>query len=401
MAYPTTVRWKNAVRQAGFRKTVVDLYYNKQTTPVIMDLPVVSGTITIDGTNANRRSGSIVVASPELITTDPTASLEPYGLELGIRTGVVYPDGSEELVPMGIFPIDNISFNDDTGNLPTVTFYDRSYWLQEQSSQDALSDYANQYAIASINNHIPNSVFTQAVGSPFLDIKVDPATLSAGQIALIYDDYANSKNFKYPGGTPLQTGTYWDNWQNVASQLGCQIFFDVDGVNLILQEIPQITPGNTAADAVATVDAGPMGVLVSAARNISRTNAYNAVSYTGVLAADAAATANPPYVFVSVTDPTSPYLYGGPYGKNVYVTSSDSLTAKADLLNAANKLLGQLVGLGHGLSLTMLPDPSLDAGDIINVVFLDGSSELHMIDTISFDLAGGVMGVTTLSSNSV
>lgn len=401
MAYPTSDKWKNAVRQSGYRQTVVDLYYNKQTIPVIRDLPVISGTVTVDGSAANRRSGSVTLASVDLISDDPTSTLEPYGLELGIRQGVIYPNGSSEFVPLGIFPIDNIAYDDDHGDLPTVTFFDRSYWIQEQSSQDNLSQYSNRYAIDSINDGLNLSVFHTVDGSPFLNTKIDPVLTPAGYAALIYDDFANSKNFKYPGGTPLQSGTYWDNWQNVAAQLGCQVFWDVDGVNLILQMVPQLDDSNTVADAVATVDAGPNGCLISATRNISRTNAYNAVSYTGVLAAAADSAADPPYVFVSVSDPSSPYFYGGPYGKNVYVTSSDILTQKKDLLNAANTLLKSLVGLSHGLSLTMLPDPSLDAGDIINVIFLDGSSELHMIDTLSIDLAGGPMSVTTIASSTI
>lgn len=386
--------WKDAVRESGRRITVADLYYNHQPVPTLMNLEVISCSTTIDLNAANRRTGSITLANTDLVTENTTASLEPYGFEIGIRSGVVYPDTTTELVKVGMFPFETTEWADEAGSIPTLTLYDRSYLFATQSSQNGWTDYAGRTYLYAIANMLTTSAlnFVATVSA-----KVDPTTVGAGDIYLVVDAATQAKDIKVPGGAPIQGATYWDNMTAFAAVLGAHIYFDVDGVNLICEQIPVLD--DTDTDYVATVDVGERGNMLAAQRSLSRNGAYNAVQATGPLPANAATAQIPPSVFVYDSNPKSKTYYYGPFGKIVLPVTSDTITTKTGLLAFANTTLKKGLGLAKSVAITVLADASLNVGDIIKVSFLDGTSELHMILTIEHDHVSGVMSLTTYSQN--
>ena len=395
MAYPTSSAFQDAIRLSGQRKTVVDLYYNHATTPLISGLPVVGGSLTVDSQSATRRSGSITIAQPDLIVDSVPLTLEPYGIELGIRMGVVYPDGKEELVPVGKFLVTNTNWPDDGGNIPTLSFGDRSAWLSDVSTATGYVDYGGKSTMYSIIQLLKLSPFTNVNAS--LDAVVDATGVGNNELNLVID--SSLSDFRIPTGTPFEA-PYWDDIQQLAASIGAEVFFDVDGVNVYLRRIPSIDDSVSNTDVDFIINKGVNGNLISASRSRSRDGAYNAVRITGVLPDSAADAATPPSVFVYDSNPSSRTWYFGPYGQRVYQMTSDTVSDNETLTTMAEAKLATLVGLSRSLSLTCIPDPSMDAGDIIRVDFLDGTSEYHMIKSISLDLSWqSAASIETIATN--
>lgn len=393
---PISARWANAVKDPGLRLTVVDLYYGHQPLPVLEGLEVISGSITSDLSSQTRRSGSITLANTDLLTTDTSLSLEPYGLELGIRWGVRYPDGTEEFVRVGVFPFTVTTWNEGEGKIPTLTLSDRSYSVSTQSSRGGTEDYGGQKAVFAIGDLLDKSTFILAGTST---TPVDPLTVGNGEVWLIVDTATSNLDYKLPGGAPMQSN-FWDDISALADSLNAQIYFSEDGVNVILKQKSILSKTATAFDF--KVKTGAYGVMVDSARTLSRDGSWNGVFATGALAANAASTATPPSVFVFDGDPSSPTLYpGGSFGKIVNVVTNDKITSKAKLLDWANTVLAQGLGLARSSGITMLADARVEPGDVAQVTYLDESTELHMVQTCTLDLVAGTMSLSTIGQNQI
>lgn len=388
-------RWQNGVRSSGRRICLVDLYYNRQPLPVLQNLKVVSGSITADAGAANRRSGTITLANTDLLTTDPSLSLEPYGLELGVKWGVTYPNGDEETIRMGMYQFTNTEWQDDQGSIPTLNLTDRSGWFAEQSSQNGFYDYGGVTHIAAIQDLLGKGVFTLVSTS---GSRVDPDTLSTSQIHLVVDPASTAKDFKIPGGSP-STGTYWDNITTFANNINSQIYFAEDGVNVILRPVDTLDTTTTAY--TATLRTGNYGDIMTAARSLSRANVWNAVSATGVLPANAASAETPPYVFVYDNNPASKTYYNGPFGKITAVLTNETITTKVALQAWAEQQLAKGLGLSRSVSLGCLGNGAIEPGDIVQVSFVSGEVQLHQVQSMELDLFSSLMSVTTLSQNQV
>lgn len=388
-------RWTNQTRSSGQRICKVDLYYNKQPTPILTDLEVVSGSLTVDSTAANRRTGSIVLANTDLLTSNPNLSVEPYGLELGVRWGVVYPNGATEMVMQGIYQFSETTWEDDQGSIPALNLVDRSGWIVEQFSQSGFEDYGGQTHVAAIQDMLHKSVFVLISTST---TRVDPSTLSAAQIHLVVDPAVTAADFKVPGGAPV-TGNFWDNITSYAADLNAQIYFAEDGVNVILRPIDVLDTSSSAFDC--TFLTGNYGDILTASRTLSRSGVYNGVSATGALPANAASAQTPPWVFVYDNDPNSKTYYWGPFGRIVLPITSDTITGKDALTTWAKQQLAKGLGLARSVDLSVLANGAIEPGDVAQVTFLSGEQQVHLVQSIELDLVGATMSVTTESQNQV
>jgi hypothetical protein len=143
-----------------------------------------------------------------------------------------------------------------------------------------------------------------------------------------------------------------------------------------------------------TVDAGEVGVMVDAGEDLDRTGVYNGVLLEGQATADAA----PVSALAVDSDPLSPTYWGGPFGKVAMVAQSSSVQDATQAAAAAQSLLGLRLKMTRSLKLTAAPNPALEAGDSIDVVFPDGREERHLIDAVTIDLSGGAQTIETRSN---
>lgn len=95
-------------------------------------------------------------------------------------------------------------------------------------------------------------------------------------------------------------------------------------------------------------------------------------------------------------DPLSPTYYLGAYGLVPRFFSSPLLRTQAQADKAADKQLANHKGATRTISFEAVPNPALDAGDAVQVVYPDRSGELHLLDALTIPLGpGGTMSSET------
>jgi hypothetical protein len=366
--YTVSDSFLEAIRQSGKRKTVVDVYYGKGSLSQLIasDLPVVSGSITIDSKGNNRRSGSIVIGDPDLFPNLlNNTPIEPYGTEFVIKSGVTYADGTEELVPLGKFPIYTISGREEGGMFPEVRFFDRSK-ICEESGYLEPRDYSGKRCIDRIEK-LMDYMFGDD-GGP-IDIHVG-------------DDV---QDIKLPGGSNFSEN-HWARIQKLAETMATEVFFDVNG-DLVIQTPPFVDQSFPLQSAVFAIDPGDYGVLVSATRTITRDQTYNRI---GVYGAPPNGNGTQPYGEATDSNPRSPTYFYGPFGKVTRSFQYPTLTRPSHCQRTADMLLRQHAGLTRSVDFGMLANPALDVGDIVLLEYpSDGIQELHIIDQITIPFDGG------------
>ena len=376
--FPVSGRFLDAIRGGQYRLVLqADVYYSGN---YVTTIPLTGGSVTIDRTAHVRRSCSVTIGNPAFIPLFTASALSPYGSELRIYMGIEYPSEVFDLVPMGIFEVYSITWDEQSGSLPTVTGYDYGKKIDDAVLAHAV-DRSGYDAMNLLAAFIQNEV----------------------EADLIIDSTLQTYNL--PGGTSMD-GNRWDLIQQVLDPMGAEGFFDVHG-NFIVQPVPSVTAATTDDDVDWTIDCGADGVLVSAQHTISREGVYNFVTATGTSTND---TGDPPIGYAADTNPTSPTYWGPsssipngpfiftPFGDVVLRYENSNMTTNAQCAAAAQAQLAGVIGVNKSLDLSAIPNPALDAGDIVKVVYQDGRFEYHLIDTINIDLTGSSMTATTRST---
>lgn len=376
---PVSSRFLTALRGPYVRIVTADLYYNQAL--VLKGLPIVDGSITVDRTSKTRRSGSVTIGDPNFYPTFAGSPLAPYGAELNIKWGISYPDGTTESVSLGWFRIEDVSQEtapgQSNGGLPVVDFFDRSQAVDVASFLDPVD--RGGWGVKGLLTQLVRDVV------PYAAVNIS-SSLTDGTV---------------PGGVTFD-GSRWDAVTTCAGYLLADVYFDVNGA-VAAVPVPTLSQSTPTSAAVWTMDASTpaavaagassTGVLVSAKRAVSRAGVYNCVSVYGSTTGSAA----PPTGYAADTDPRSPTYfgtspnYGNPntssvFGAQIYRYQNNLLTTNAQCQAAAQTQLQNFLGLARSLSFTVCPNPALEAGDIIKVIYPDGRSELHLLDSFTIPL---------------
>ena len=378
MAFPVSGLFLDALRGGQYQNVVeADVYYVGN---FITTLPLSGGSITVDRTAHIRRTCTVTVASPSFIPLFAASALAPYGTELRIKMGIKYPSGAVEMVQLGIFEIYSVSWTDGDGSIPTITGYDYGKKIDDAQFAHAI-DRSGRDAFSLLTELIQNIIPT--------DVLIDDDLL----------------NYNLPGGSVFDNSR-WDCIQTICDPMGAEGFFDVFG-NFIVQPVPSVSSDTTDDDIAWTVDTGPTGVLVSASRTVTRDGVYNFVTALGSSTTD---TGPPPIGYAADTDPTSPTYWGPassvpdgpfvntPFGFVTLRYENSAMTTSAQCTAAAKAQLSQVLGVQRTLDFSSAPNPTLDGGDIVKVVFANGKSEYHLLDQISIDLNASSFSAQTRST---
>jgi hypothetical protein len=284
-------------------------------------------------------------------------------------------------VSLGWFRIQDVSQetapSQSNGGLPVVDFFDRSQAVDDASFLDPID--RGGVKVTSLLTHLIQDVV------PYAAVSISPGLVDG----------------TVPGGVTFD-GSRWDAVTACAGYLLADVYFDVSG-NLAVVPVPSLTQSTPTSAAVWTMDAStpaavaaggsPSGVLVSAKRTVSRAGVYNAVSAYGATTGSAA----PPTGYAVDTDPRSPTYfgpspnYGNPapnsaFGAQIYRYQNNLMTTSAQCQAAAQTQLYNFLGLARSLSFVTCPNPALEAGDIVQVVYPDGRKELHLLDSFTIPL---------------
>ena len=225
-------------------------------------------------------------------------------------------------------------------------------------------------------------------GSPILTMISDTTDLTVGM---------NVNEPHTPAGTKLKTIDGPDQitlTQPVgASTVNYEFFFNFTVPNPVTLTFTGAT--GALGYPVWLIDTGARGVMLEAEEALDRTGVFNGVLVVGQNAASDA----PVSALVTDDDPASPTRWGGPFGKVVRVEQSTAVQSASQAAASAEVMLDRKLGLTRSVVLTTAPNPALEAGDIIDVAFVDGRRERHVIESNSLDL--GPSGSQRLATRSV
>ncbi|GAA2696558.1 DUF5047 domain-containing protein [Actinoplanes palleronii] len=356
--YPVSSTFGQALRESHTVAVRVDAYLGGSL--IASDMPISGGSVSVAGGTGVRRTLDLTIADRALWST-----LDTIGVELRPYRGIRYPSGDKELVPLGVFSLDSQSISvGPSGGISVKSAPDR--WARVQRAQ-----------------------FEQPTASvPTAQIRAEISRLVTGAVSgITVSTTATSISTVGP--------IVWDQDRaaaavDLATSIGAEVYFDVAG-NLRIADAPLL--GQTP---VWTVDASPSGVLLSGERTRDRQRTYNVVvAYPSSLSGSA------PYapVIAADTDPTSRTYVGGPFGRVPYRYTSPAMTSSAQALVAAKALLNRVKAINAQLSVEAIVHPGLDRGDVITVLTPGGTTELHLIDSLTIPLdIGGTQQIITRSS---
>ncbi|MFI6491207.1 DUF5047 domain-containing protein [Streptomyces sp. NPDC050564] len=358
--YPVSDRFLARLAESHAVATQVQLFL---TDGRVIELPHTGGSVTVDRGNAIRRTCSVTVADPTVIPRTPSDQLATYGARLRIARGVSYGDGTQELVPIGVFRLDSVDGNVSEG--PAT--------LQGKALECIVADdkFTSPY--------IATGTVVGAVAAV-----IQRSIPGADVISLITDTPIGSRTFDIEADP-------WAGAQEIAAAAGAEVYTNADGV-FVIASLPDLL----TTDPVWAVEAAEGGVYISGNRAMTSDDVYNGILARGENTADNV----PPVQYLAVdNDPNSPTYWSGPFGRRPDFYSSSTLTTLAACQQAANLKLAAARAPNASGDISSLPNPALEPGDVLRVMHEDGSRELHQVASFSVPLdEGGDFPIATISA---
>lgn len=164
--------------------------------------------------------------------------------------------------------------------------------------------------------------------------------------------------------------------RDLAKSGGKIMHFDGDGV-LQVRSAPLATGTPTWE-----VAAGPGGVLINAARSLSRATTYNIVVARGQ-GADATA---PVQAIAADLNPDSPTYVHGNFGPVPRIFNSPLITDDDQAYAAAVAMLRTALGMTYEADYQAVPNPAVRPWDIARLTYDTGDRELHALQTVTVPL---------------
>ncbi len=325
-------------------------------------LPVTEGTVDCDGT----REGALRSLS---LTVAPAAGafeqLAEAGAEIVAARGLVLPDGSEELVPLGAFVLDADLEEAEDGTI-TVSGADRSQRISR-------ARWSDPYTVPA------GAVVGEAIGDLLTDRWPDcplGATLAAA-------DAKTGARLAFLDGADSDP---WKDARSIAAAVGLDLYFDGAGAAQVRD-----TPDPESDPVCWTYAAGDEAVILSRTRKAIVTGLYNGV----IASAESSDVATPVRAEAWDEDPNSPTYAWGPMGRVPRFYSSPLLSTKAQAQSAADTMLARVKRPIEQAAFTLLPNPAHEAFDLVEFTEADGGVSRYMLDIVSVPLdAAGALSAT-------
>lgn len=338
--FPVSARWRAAISRSHDVVCRVELRSGDVVVADSSQLRVLDGSVKFDQAAAVRRTCEVTLQCPASLVPTFTRRtvLDPFGNELRISRGIDYGlsgTAGPELVPLGVFRVETTSVTDGPAGDSVVTLagYDRS---------DAISraKFVRPYPIPAGTN--------LAVAAAA--IVTDRSSLpTAPQMILSPVTETTPLHLLEEGADPWADGV-----EQLAIAAGCEAFYDVSGTWLFRPEPQVLDP------AVVTLSEGPGCTILEMDREY--TPGPNGVIITGE-----SSFAGPVRGEAFDLNPSSPTYWYGPYGQRpVWETHPLAITSTIANRIARTRLL-QLSGAGEQVTLRMIPDASLQEGDVVHL----------------------------------
>lgn len=336
--YPRSARFDTAIHDSHTVIVKAELWSAGLLNKISADLAVVGGEISVDRSAAVRRSGRVEIVDEDgtlVPKIGPTgrSGVEPYGSEMVIYRGIEYPDLSQELLPLGVFPISETEIDAQAGTTVTLSITDRSRVVSE--------------ALLTTPYYIAAGTLYTTAASDLVDACL-PYPTPVEKLISATSTQTNAQTIVF-----LENADPWNNVQQLCRVIGAEAYFDPTG-KLVIADVqdPRIDPpAFRYADDEASM-------ILSAKRTLSR--GPNAVIVSGE---------SPGQKYRSMAvddDPASPSYYFGGYGRKPQFFTDPLVTSQAAADASASARLFKQLGLSEVISISAIPHPAHDAGDIIH-----------------------------------
>ena len=357
--YPVSASFKETILKSHVTKTKVEIYDMKNDSIISTASPI-SGEVTIDNRRSVRRECTLEFIDKDgtLVPQNNISSiLLPYNREVKIYRGVVFADGTEELVPLGVFVITSVDISDTTQGIKiTIKGSDRSLLLTRAkftNHEFYIEDgTAKETAIANMLKYRYPKVKT-----------IFPAT---GQVTTLL----------YP--TLDQSSDPWREALKIAESASMDLYFDENGTAR-MRPIPDPDLGTP----VATYTDGADSILLQINRSLSIDESYNGVIFTGE-----GTNLSIGVIGEAFDDnPASP-TYRKTYGEVVKFMSSPTVLTVAEATEAAKAELKKVLGSTEKITWDQIVNPAHDVYDLVKVTRSPiGVDKVLTLDAISIPLA--------------
>ncbi|MFD3980751.1 DUF5047 domain-containing protein [Streptomyces griseus] len=358
--YPVSDRFLRRLAESHTPVTEVLLF---TTDGRVVPLDHTGGSVPVDRGAAIRRTCTVNGCSTSLIPVTPADELSTYGARLRISRGVDYGDGTQELVPIGVFRLDEGGGDPALG---PVTLTGKAIEVIVADDRFTSPYTATGTVVGAITALVRRSIPEADIVSMITDVSIGPRTWDV-------------------------EGDPWAAVQEVAAAAGAECYTDGAGTFRIAT-----LPDLLSTSPVWEVASGEGGVYVRGSRSMSSAGVFNGVLARG----DNAASGGAPVQYLAVdTDPGSPTYWSGPYGHRPMFYSSATLTTVSACQAAATVKLRAARAPNAGGDFSTLPNPALEPGDVLRVLHPDGLKELHQVASFSVPLdLGGDFPIATISA---
>jgi Putative phage tail protein len=156
-----------------------------------------------------------------------------------------------------------------------------------------------------------------------------------------------------------QGGDPWQDIQELAQAIGFEAYFDPTGV-FVCRAVPDPRVG----EPVWTFDENAVKLVAEAERDLSSEQTFNDIVVVG----QNTSTANPFSAEAFDDDPNSPTYILGPYERVAQRLTFSLITSQDQAQDTANAALFNSLGAADTVTLTVVPMPALEPGDIVKVV---------------------------------
>lgn len=306
-------------------------------------LHVTTGSITVDRTAQFRRAAMITCFDPDGSVTPKNAEsiLGIYGTTVLPYRGIQYSDGTVEVYPLGIYNLANLTVTEANplnaaGTTIQFQAYDQSRAISRNKFQSPLTIAAGALVTTSIQ-------------------QIVQMTYPSQQFKSITHHMTNPYALTYaPGDDP------WKACNDLASAIGCQIFYDTEGY-CVINTPPDISNlGSPDWDYVE----GQGCTMTDISAVYTDEPGYNGVVLTG----SSTGTDDPPVQGQAWDDdPTSPTYRYGPYGQVPYYVTNSLITTVDDANASATSLLNLNLGFASEMDISCWTNPAIDVDDVIKV----------------------------------
>jgi hypothetical protein len=325
---------------------------------VLGDLLITDGSVTMDGTSDGSLRSLQLTCAPD---ADAWDWITAAGAEVQAWRGLTLP-GVDELVSLGVFVLDADPEEGMDGSI-TISAADRSARITR-------AGWIDPYVVPA---------------------GIDVADAITGILTTCWPacPIGYGSTGKLLGSSSLfQDGGSSDPWKDaraIAATAGLDLYFDANGIAQL-----RPVPDPATADPCMTYYDGEGGVVLTSKRVALLSQLYNGV----IAKAEGSGVDTPVRGECWDEDPTSPTYRYGPLGQVPYNYSSPLLVTQSEVDSAAQTIYARIKGRTEQRAWEMVPNPALEAFDVLEFVAIDGTHTRYMLDQLTIPLDSSNMSVT-------